>query len=182
VRFVVNSAVAFLFSNLTAYLMNAAWVFEPGRHSRGMEVVLFFGVSAVSVAVGAGVGWGLIRWLHWSTTVSYVSKIVASLLVNYAGRKWFVFLADSDGLLLAAAAGCVVQPPEPVPRRGSGTGGPPEPDLSLGIPWTGWDDACTPAVTFQRMAGWTTLAEPPGPPAGSSGSPFPFSAGRLVPG
>ena len=91
-RFLVNTAVAFVFSNLTAYALNAAWVFTPGRHGRGVEMALFFAVSAASVAIGAAVGWALIRWAGWSTSISYGSKLVASLLVNYAGRKWFVFL------------------------------------------------------------------------------------------
>ncbi len=90
-RFVVNTAVAFLFSNITAYLLNAAWVFAPGRHDRWVEIALFFAVSGASVSVGAAVGWALIRWARWSTSVSYVTKVVAALLVNYAGRKWFVF-------------------------------------------------------------------------------------------
>lgn len=90
-RFLVNTAVAFLFSNLAAYLLNAAWVFEPGRHGRGMEVALFLAVSGASVGIGAAVGWGLIRWFHWSTSLSYVSKMTAALLINFAGRKWFVF-------------------------------------------------------------------------------------------
>ena len=90
-RFIVNTAVAFLFSNLTAYLLNAAWVFEPGRHGRWVEVALFYAVSGASVTIGVAVGWALIRWARWSTSLSYVTKVVASLLVNYAGRKWFVF-------------------------------------------------------------------------------------------
>ncbi len=90
-RFVVNTAVAFLFSNLTAYLLNTAWVFTPGRHGPGAEVALFLAVSAASVCIGAAVGWGLIRWFHWSTSLSYVSKMAAALLLNFAGRKWIVF-------------------------------------------------------------------------------------------
>jgi len=91
-RFLVNTAVAFVFSNLTAYALNAAWVFTPGRHGRGAEMALFFAVSAASVGIGAAVGWALIRWAGWSTSLSYGMKVLASLLVNFAGRKWFVFL------------------------------------------------------------------------------------------
>lgn len=90
-RFLVNTAVAFLFSNVTAYLLNVAWVFTRGRHEPGTEVALFLAVSAASVSIGAAVGWGLIRWFHWSTSLSYVAKVAAALLLNFAGRKWIVF-------------------------------------------------------------------------------------------
>ncbi len=90
-RFVVNTGVAFLFSNATAYLLNVAWVFESGRHERWVEVVRFLAVSGLSVSIAAAVGWTLIRWFHWSTSLSYVTKVAAALLFNFAGRKWFVF-------------------------------------------------------------------------------------------
>jgi len=90
-RFLANTLAAFMVSNLVAYALNAAWVFVPGRHSRGMEIALFFSVSAVSVGVGATVGWALIRWLKWSTTFSYAARVLSALLLNFAGRKWFVF-------------------------------------------------------------------------------------------
>jgi putative flippase GtrA len=90
-RFLVNTLAAFAVSNLVAYVLNVAWVFEPGRHSRWMEIALFLSVSGVSVGVGAAVGWALIRWLRWSTTFSYAARILSALLLNFAGRKWFVF-------------------------------------------------------------------------------------------
>ncbi|MBM4153606.1 MAG: hypothetical protein FJ221_01050 [Lentisphaerae bacterium] len=76
------------------------------------------------------------------------------------------------------AAGCIVQPPEDVPVRGSGTGGPPEPDLALGSPWTGWDDACTPATAFRRLAGWTTVTDPPGATCRIERATGPFTGGH----
>ncbi len=90
-RFLVNNAVAFAASNLSGYLMNVAWVFVPGRHPPALELALFFGVSAVSMAIGACLGWLLIRAARWGTTPAYAVKIAASVLINFAGRKWVVF-------------------------------------------------------------------------------------------
>lgn len=81
---------------------------------------------------------------------------------------------------LVLAAGCMVQPPEALPRRGSGTGGPPEPDLAMGSPWTGWDDACTPATAFRRLAGWTAVTAPAGGTCRIERAAVPFSAGQTV--
>lgn len=91
-RFLVNNAVAFLVSNLVGYALNTAFVFTRGRHPRPLELALFFAVSAVSMALGSFTGWALIRAAGWGTTPAYAAKIAASLLMNFAGRKWIVFL------------------------------------------------------------------------------------------
>ena len=39
-----GNGLAFLFSNLTAYLINIFWVFEAGRHNRVVEILLFYAV------------------------------------------------------------------------------------------------------------------------------------------
>jgi putative flippase GtrA len=90
-RFVINTAIAFVFSNLTAYLINIYWVFEPGRHAWYIELALFYAVSGVSIVIGTALGWAMIRYLHLSTTSSYVAKMFASLMVNFVCRKFIVF-------------------------------------------------------------------------------------------
>ncbi len=90
-RFVQCTVVAFLFSNLTAYLLNVLWVFESGRHSRLVEFLLFLAVSATSVTVGGWLGWLMIRMGHLSTSLSYAGKILAALVLNFVCRKYLVF-------------------------------------------------------------------------------------------
>jgi len=90
-NFVIDSIIAFLFSNLTAYLINIVWVFTPGRHRRHVEIALFYAVSVSSIAIGTGVGWMLITVLGMSTTSSYVAKMVAAVMINYVCRKYLVF-------------------------------------------------------------------------------------------
>lgn len=90
-NFVLCSGVAFLFSNLTAYLINIAIVFEPGRHSRWVEIGLFYLVSVSSLAFGTFLGWAMIEWLSLSTSASYLGKLISALLINYACRKYIIF-------------------------------------------------------------------------------------------
>lgn len=90
-RFVINTAIAFIFSNLTAYLINIYWVFQPGRHAWYVELALFYAVSGISIVLGTFLGWTMIRYLHLSTSFSYVGKMLASLLINFVCRKFFVF-------------------------------------------------------------------------------------------
>lgn len=90
-RFVYVTLIAFLFSNLTAYLINIAWVFESGKHAWWIELLLFYAVSGISIFIGAGIGWVMIKWFHLSTTASYASKMIASLLINFVCRKFIIF-------------------------------------------------------------------------------------------
>jgi len=92
-RFVINTAIAFIFSNFSAYLINILWVFESGRHSWPVELALFYAVSGISLAIGTAIGWVLIKRLHLSTTASYIAKGVSALLVNFVCRKFIIFRA-----------------------------------------------------------------------------------------
>lgn len=90
-RAVIDNGIAFLFSNLTAYLLNIYWVFEPGRHHKIVEVLLFYLVSATSFAIGTALMWVLIHHLGFSTTVAFVAQVVVAALINFAARKYFIF-------------------------------------------------------------------------------------------
>lgn len=91
INFCLANVIAFLVSNLTAYILNVLFVFEAGRHSRRKEVGLFYLVSAVSVGIGVGIGAVLIRGFGLSTTFSYVAKAVSTTLINFAARKFIIF-------------------------------------------------------------------------------------------
>ncbi|HBA85338.1 MAG TPA: hypothetical protein DCZ95_14725 [Verrucomicrobia bacterium] len=90
-RFIINTAIAFCFSNLTAYLINIFWVFQAGRHAWWVELALFYAVSGISIVIGTFIGWLLIRVFHLSTTFSYVTKGIAALLINFVCRKFIIF-------------------------------------------------------------------------------------------
>ncbi|MFA5689336.1 MAG: GtrA family protein [Kiritimatiellales bacterium] len=87
----IDKIICFIFSNLTAYILNVLFVFKAGRHKRHHEFMLFYGVSLISFFTGTFVGDVLIRFFGLATTYSYVAAMISALLVNYAGRKFFVF-------------------------------------------------------------------------------------------
>jgi putative flippase GtrA len=91
INFCIGNVIAFIASNLTAYIMNIFFVFKAGRHSRWKEVVLFYLVSAVSVGIGVAIGAGLIQAFGLSTSTSYIAKAVSTALINYAARKFIIF-------------------------------------------------------------------------------------------
>jgi len=59
---------------------------------------------------------------------------------------------------LLLAAGCYAPPPRP-PPPGKSLRGIPSARLQPGTPWTGWDDAREPLVTFEFTRGWTVECE-----------------------
>jgi putative flippase GtrA len=87
----INNVVAFLFSNLTAYLININWVFEPGRHHPALEILFFYLVSGVSVLIGSSLMGFLIHRYGTTTTVAFGANVLVSLMINYVMRKFVVF-------------------------------------------------------------------------------------------
>ena len=87
----INNLFAFLASNTFCYIVNALWVFQPGRHSRLKEFGLFFAASGVSSGAGILIADVLVRMAGMQPSVSYIAKIVASVLINSVARKTFVF-------------------------------------------------------------------------------------------
>jgi len=87
----LSNATAFICSNMTAYLINIAWVFTPGRHHRLVEIGLFYLVSGTSVLIGTIIMGGLIRYLGMQTTFAFSANVVCSAMINYGMRKFFIF-------------------------------------------------------------------------------------------
>jgi putative flippase GtrA len=88
---VIDNLVAFIFSNLTAYLININWVFEAGRHHRVIEIGLFYLVSGISVVVGSTLMGVLIGRFGITTTVAFGANVFASLMINFVLRKFVIF-------------------------------------------------------------------------------------------
>ena len=88
---VINNWLAFIFSNLAAYVLNVLWVFESGRHKRWLEIAMFYAVSAISIAVGSAIMWLLVRFIGSSTTLAFAADIVAAAMVNFVMRKYVIF-------------------------------------------------------------------------------------------
>lgn len=87
----IDNTVAFLFSNLTAYLLNIWWVFKSGRHHRFLEVLYFYLVSGLSIVIGSALMGVLIHSFGLTTTAAFFVNVVVALMINFLMRKHFVF-------------------------------------------------------------------------------------------
>jgi len=87
----IGNGLAFVISNLVAYFINIYWVFVSGRHHWIVEIILFYLVSGVAIAIGTATMGLLIRRFGMLTTYAFGSNLVAALMINYAMRKFFIF-------------------------------------------------------------------------------------------
>jgi len=87
----IDKVVCLLFSNFTAYILNVRFVFKAGKHKRHHELMLFYGVSLLSFLIGTFAGDFLMRYYGVDTSYSYIIAMISALMINYAGRKFFIF-------------------------------------------------------------------------------------------
>jgi len=81
----------FVVSNIVAYVTNVLFVFKGGKHKVHHEVALFFGVSMIAFLLSSLTGDLLIRFFEVQTSVSKMVAIFFAVLINYSGRKYFIF-------------------------------------------------------------------------------------------
>jgi putative flippase GtrA len=89
-NFVICAFIAFLISNIIAYILNIRFVFDSNPLLQHREILLFYILSGLSIAIGMFVGWIFII-SGFSTTISYCAKTVTLFMVNFIGRKFYIF-------------------------------------------------------------------------------------------
>ncbi|NLB55994.1 MAG: GtrA family protein [Lentisphaerae bacterium] len=90
-NFAIDNIIAFIFSNLTAYILNILWVFKRGRHAWIIEFAMFFAVSGLAILVGTSLGVLLIKVLGMHTSLAFVANMLTSLALNFVLRKFVIF-------------------------------------------------------------------------------------------
>ena len=87
----LSNIVAFLCSNMVAYIINIFWVFKQGKHNKFIEILLFYLVSGVSMLIGTSMMGFLIRYYNMQTTYAFTVNIVSAVMINYGMRKFYIF-------------------------------------------------------------------------------------------
>ncbi|MEZ5326666.1 MAG: GtrA family protein [Verrucomicrobiales bacterium] len=97
----VNNTIAFALSTVVAYILNIAFVFTPGRHSKRKEITLFVGVSLISYVGGMLAVDLVFRYLgnvaalasiaRFLSVIANLGFAVTSAMVNYVCRKFIIF-------------------------------------------------------------------------------------------
>lgn len=87
----IANTMAFLVSNMVAYITNILWVFQGGKYHLVIEILLFYAVSGISVFLGTMLMGVLIRRFGLLTTYAFGANIFTAVMINYAVRKYFIF-------------------------------------------------------------------------------------------
>lgn len=87
----INNCIAFALANVVAYVTNVLFVFQTGRHHPVLEFLYFTAVSFVSFGISQIAGPWLVDHYGISTKLAMLTNVVASALLNYVFRKFFVF-------------------------------------------------------------------------------------------
>ena len=86
-----SNSIAFVFSTILVYLLNRHWVFQPGRHSMRKEAALFVLISIIAHLIGTPTGSYLVAAYNWNEYWAFSITVTISVLLNFTGRKLFVF-------------------------------------------------------------------------------------------
>ncbi len=87
----IDNGIAFLVSNMVAYITNILWVFQAGKYNFAIEILLFYAVSGVSVLLGTILMGVLIKRFGLLTTYAFCANIFSAVMINYVMRKFFIF-------------------------------------------------------------------------------------------
>ncbi|MBT8045698.1 MAG: GtrA family protein [Pontiella sp.] len=90
-NFWIGKSMSFFAANVVAYTLNVLFVFKGGKHKMHHEIALFLAVSFAAFLLGTWSGDALIRFFGAQTTVSNFTAMFSAALINYAGRKFFIF-------------------------------------------------------------------------------------------
>lgn len=85
------NTLAWPLGTVVAYVMNTAFVFTPGRHSKLVEAGLFALVGAIGFFPGLLVVDWLAGHLGLASTVAQLGFILTSVAVNFLCRKFLIF-------------------------------------------------------------------------------------------
>ena len=91
-NFLFSNTVAFSVATIVAYVINQAWVFQPGRHSRLKEFTLFYLIAALAFLAGTPLGSVVVAYFSVNEYAVFVLVVGFSAMVNFLGRKYWVFL------------------------------------------------------------------------------------------
>jgi putative flippase GtrA len=91
-NFLFSNTLAFITATGVGYLVNQAWVFQSGRHGRLKEFTLFYLIASVAFLAGTPLGSLLVAYFSVNEYGIFILVVAFSGMVNFLGRKYWVFL------------------------------------------------------------------------------------------
>lgn len=95
VPLLLASALGYCAGIANSYVMNRSWTFRVKGGASTAEFLRFAAVNIVSLLVNLLVLHFLTRSMNLMPEISQAAAILASLIVNFAGNKWWAFRAPA---------------------------------------------------------------------------------------
>jgi len=91
------SIATFILATAINYFLSIRFVFESGiRHTKSVEVIGVFGISALALLVNQAVLYMAIEWFGWNLVISKITATGTVFFWNYFGRSKFIFAQSSN--------------------------------------------------------------------------------------
>lgn len=81
---------------LNSYVWNRSWTFQSKSKRNGREIIRFIIVNLAALAVSSFMLEALHETMHMQLAVSKLMATAASILINYAGSRYWVFGSHSE--------------------------------------------------------------------------------------
>jgi putative flippase GtrA len=111
----VSSGLGYMAGVINSYLINRVWTFEVKEKKKAGEFMRFVAVNIVSMGVNLGALKLLVVYGGLLPELAQAFAIAASLVVNFAGNKWWTF-RDDGGVEFRRAQ--LMQKEQPGLKRG----------------------------------------------------------------
>jgi len=90
-HYILASTIATVSAITLNYIISRIWVFETGRHSNRVEMMMFFVVSGFIVLLNQLCMWALVEWVQLPELISKGLAIAIVSIVNFKIKKLFIF-------------------------------------------------------------------------------------------
>jgi putative flippase GtrA len=100
----VASGLGYTAGIVNSYLINRVWTFQVKEKKQAGEFFRFVAVNIVAMGVNLGTLKALVFYGGLLPEIAQVLAIGSSLVVNFAGNKWWTFRKQNGSASVAAAA------------------------------------------------------------------------------
>ncbi|UZS00172.1 GtrA family protein [Chondrinema litorale] len=91
IHYLLSNLIAISIAILVNYIISQKWVFESGRHSKEVELVVFIMLSVVIILLNQLLMWSFVDGLGFNEKISKVSSIALVAIINFFAKKFLVF-------------------------------------------------------------------------------------------
>lgn len=91
IYYLTASVLAVSLAIIVNYFISQKWVFDSGRHSKGVEFTVFIVVSVVALLLNQLIMWALVEHVELEDKICKLIAIATVAFFNFFAKKFLVF-------------------------------------------------------------------------------------------